>query len=141
MKLDWINIPQIEEKTHEEIGSMLTEKFDIVLAPTCTEHELGLLEVWATVTAEDGLTFTPSHCIITTQERDHLTGEVSERKDRLSYGSSMFMDPIIMNLCQSHFTVEHMTELYLHRDEFAHARNQHARALTNAITQYREAAL
>lgn len=120
---------------------MLTEKFDIVLAPTCTEHELGLLEVWATVTAEDGLTFTPSHCIITTQERNHLTGELSERKDRLSYGSSMFMDPIIMNLCQSHFTVEHMTELYLHRDEFAEHRVKQAKTLTNAIKEYREAAL
>jgi len=141
MKLDWNNIPQIEEETHEEIGSMLTEKFEIVLAPTCTEKEAGLLEVWATVTAEDGLTFTPSHCIITTQERDHLTGKVSVRKDRLRYGLGTVMDPIIMNLCESHFTVKHMTELYLHRDEFAHARNQHARELTTVITQYREAAL
>tara|TARA_S200002703_G_C3613262_1_gene188311 strand:- start:21 stop:446 length:426 start_codon:yes stop_codon:yes gene_type:complete len=141
MQLDWNNIPQIEEKTHEEIRSMLTEKFEIVLAPTCTEKEAGLLEVWATVTAEDGLTFTPSHCIITTQERDHLTGKVSVRKDRLRYGLGTVMDPIIMNLCESHFTVKHMTELYLHRDEFAHARNQHARELTTVITQYREAAL
>lgn len=120
---------------------MLTEKFEILLAPTCSEKELGKIEVWANVCADDGLYFLPSHCIITTYKKDHITGSFKEQRERFPYGTSVVIDEIVMNLCDMHFTVEHMTELYLHRSEFEPHRMKQAKTLTNAIKEYREAAL
>lgn len=120
---------------------MLTEKFEILLAPTCTEKELGKIEVWANVCADDGLYFIPSHCAITTHEKNHATGEFVEHRERFVYGTSPTIDRIILNLCDLHFSVEHMTDLYLHRSEFEPHRVKQAKTLTNAIKEYREAAL
>jgi hypothetical protein len=108
---------------------MLTENFEILLAQTCTEKEFGKIDV------------TPSHCVITTHQKDRLTGEFTEHRERFVYGTSPTIDLIILNLCDMHFSVEHMTELYLHRDEFAEHRVKQAKTLTNAIKEYREAAL
>lgn len=48
---------------------MLEEKFEILLAPTCTGKQLGRIEVWANVYADDDLYFVPYHCIKTTYKK------------------------------------------------------------------------